>query len=87
MITWNPRKRIENIRAHGIDLAEAERFDFISAVIEEDRDVQSERRFRAIGWIDDRLYFLVYTWRGEDTHVISLRRATKREWRRYDQKT
>jgi uncharacterized DUF497 family protein len=83
MITWTPAKRVENIRKHGVDFVEAKGFDFITALIEEDQDVRGERRFRAIGWIGDRLYFLVYTLRGDDTHVISLRLATKREYRRY----
>ena len=77
MITWNESKRQTNIRKHGIDLAGAERFDFVTAMIDDDWDNQSEQRFRAIGWIDDRLYVLVYTLRGDDTHVISLRGATR----------
>jgi uncharacterized protein len=54
-------------------------------VIENDWESAGEHRFRAIGWIDDRLYLLVYTLRGDDTHVISLRHATRSEYRRYEQ--
>jgi len=85
VITWTPAKRKKNLRKHGIDLADAERFDFITAVIEDDWESEGEHRFRAIGWIDDRLYLLVYTLRGDNTHAISLRPATKREYRRYEQ--
>lgn len=83
MVTWGEAKRQENVRKHGVDFSLALRFDFVTAMIEEDRDAQGEQRFRAIGWIDDRLFFLVFTLRGEDTHVISLRHATKTEYRRY----
>ena len=86
MITWDADKRKRNIRKHrGVDLALAERFDFVTAVIENDWESAGEQRFRAIGWIDDRLYLLVYTLRGNDTHVISLRHATRSEYRRYEQ--
>jgi uncharacterized DUF497 family protein len=86
MITWDADKRKRNIRKHrGVDLSLAERFDFVTAVIENDWESVGEQRFRAIGWIDDRLYLLVYTLRGDDTHVVSLRLATRSEYRRYEQ--
>lgn len=37
--------------------------------------------------IDGRLHMLVFTWRGETMHVISLRKANKREVRCYEQAT
>jgi uncharacterized protein (DUF4415 family) len=55
MIRWTESKHNENFRKHGIDLADAERFDFVTALIEDDWESFGEQRFRAIGWIDDRL--------------------------------
>ena len=40
--------------------------------------------FQAFGFIGERLHILVFTARGEDTHVISLRKANKREVKRYE---
>ena len=83
MTSWNETKRRTNLAKHGVDLALAERFDFETAAYEDDWESEGEQRFRAIGWIDDRLYFLVYTIRGDETHAISLREADKKEQRRY----
>jgi uncharacterized DUF497 family protein len=68
-----------------MDFADAERFDFDRAVIEEDRDAKGERRFRAVGWIGDRLCYLIYTERREEMRVISLRPVTRTERRDYEQ--
>lgn len=45
-----------------------------------------ELRFQALGFIEERLHMLVFTPRGADTHVISLRKANKREVNRYEAK-
>jgi uncharacterized DUF497 family protein len=84
MPTWDEQKRRSNLVKHRVDLALVERFDFETAAIEEDRDIRHERRFRGIGFIDDRLYFLVFTYnRDGEPHAISLRPATPKERRRY----
>lgn len=44
-----------------------------------------EARFIALGYIVDRLYSMVFTVRGDMLRVISLRKANKREVKRYDQ--
>lgn len=83
MVTWDETKRRSNLAKHGVDLADAERFDFENALYEEDWDRQGEDRFRAVGSIDGRPYFLVYTVRDDQAHAISLRLADKKEKRRY----
>jgi uncharacterized DUF497 family protein len=84
-VTWDGAKRRENLRKHRLDLADASRFDFNSAIIKADRDVAHEQRFRAIGYIGERLCFLVFTFRDDDEiHAISLRPATRPERRRYE---
>ena len=84
MTTWDEAKRRENLAKHGMDLADAAEFDFETAVIEEDRDVRHETRFRAIGWIRKRLCFLVFVSREDGgTHAISLPAAARKERRRY----
>jgi uncharacterized DUF497 family protein len=83
MITWDEAKRRRNIAKHGLDLADAARFDWEHAVYEEDRDIRHEQRFRVMGWLDGRLCFLVCTIEGDEIHAISLREADKAEERRY----
>jgi uncharacterized protein len=84
MTTWSEAKRRSNLAKHGVDLALAERFDFVTAIIiEDDSEAYGEQREVAIGWIDDALYVYVYTLRGDEDHAISLRKANPKEWRWY----
>ena len=63
-------------------------FDFETAIYLEDRRHEyGERRIRALGYIEARLYALVYTIRGDALRVISLRRANRREVRTYEEAT
>lgn len=84
MTSWDASKNRRNIAKHGVDLALADGFDFETAIIEEDRDIDHEQRFRAIGLVRETMYFLVFALddRGEP-RVISMRRVTPRERRRY----
>lgn len=84
MATWDEQKRRSNLAKHGVDLALAEHFDWNTAAIEPDRDVDREQRFRAIGFVGGKLYFLVITLSNlDEPHVISMRRTTPKERRKY----
>lgn len=54
-------------------------------IVEDIRRTYSERRFQALGYIGDRLHMLVFTPRDGKVHVISLRKANRREVGRYEQ--
>lgn len=43
-----------------------------------------ERRFQALDLIGNRLHMIVFTPRANKAHVISLRKANKREVKRYE---
>jgi uncharacterized protein len=61
MTSWDETKRRRNREKHGVDLAEAARFDFVTALIlEDDSERYGERRDVALGWIDDVLYVYAY---------------------------
>ncbi|MGV8935008.1 MAG: BrnT family toxin, partial [Gallionellaceae bacterium] len=63
---------------------DVESLDWPSAVVVEDmRKDYGERRFRVFGYIEDRLYALVFTPRENAVHVISFRKANSREVKRY----
>jgi uncharacterized DUF497 family protein len=83
-IDFDPAKNQRNIRERGLSFERVAEFDWDSAVIIEDtRRDYGERRFRVFGYIGPRLYALVFTPRERAIHVISLRKANKREVKRY----
>ena len=60
-----------------------ELFDRAHITIEDDRIDYGEPRYITIGKLDDRMVVLVWTWRGENLRVISMRKANEREQKRY----
>ena len=79
-ITYDPAKQAANLESRGLPFDLAGELDWASAVIIEDtRKDYSERRFRVFGHIDERLYVLVFTPRGDVMHVISFCMANGRE--------
>lgn len=87
--TWDPTKNASNVRDHGIDFIVVERFDWDSAIVEvDDREDYGELREIAKGFIGDVLHVVVFTVRHHAVyHLISLRKATKRERKEYGQGT
>lgn len=87
-IEFDPTKDQANREKHGLSLALAEAFEFDTALIEiDDRRDYQEERFVALGLIGDRVHVMVFTVRGEAIRVISLRKANRREVKRYDDET
>ena len=81
---WDTAKEAENKRKHGLDLSAVKRFEWDLATIEvDDRENYGELREKAVSFIGDVPHVLIFTRRGEDISVISLRTATKQERRRY----
>lgn len=79
MITWDEPKRRENLRKHGIDLAELEPvFDLPMITVEDDRERYGELRLQSLGLWRGRVVFLVWTPREDDiAHLISCRYADR----------
>ena len=85
-IEFDPDKDDINLRKHGISLGLARHMDFGSALIEPDqRYGYGEARFQALGPINDRLHLLAFTMRGDKVRAISMRKANRRERKRYEQ--
>ena len=81
---WNEAKRRENWEKHGVDFSSMNFFSWDTAMVERsDRD--GEVRYIGVGYIWDRLHYVVFTDRGEATRIISLRRANAAERRGYAQ--
>jgi uncharacterized DUF497 family protein len=81
---FDPAKDDGNLDKHGLSLADAEGFEWETAVVREDASKRyAEQRFEATGLIGDRLHVMVYCLRGNAVRVISLRKANSREVKRY----
>ena len=65
-------------------MAEAKHFDWEAALgWLDDREDYGEDRYVALGGIGNYLYYVVYVDRGNIRRIISLRRATRQEVKRY----
>lgn len=83
-IEFDPAKDATNTAKHGVSLALSKRIEWDSAVTWQDaRCEYGEPRYCGIGYIGVRLYFIVYVDRADARRIISLRKANKREERRY----
>ena len=84
-ISFDSAKSEKNLLARGISFELAAEFEWHSALLVEDlRRDYGERRFQALGLIGNRLHMMVFTPRANKAHVISLRKANKREIKRYE---
>lgn len=83
-ITFDPHKDVSNQQKHAVSLAEVRHFEWDTAVVWFDkRRDYGENRQIAIGYIGLRLYVIVFVKRDQHLRVISLRKANRREVRRY----
>ncbi len=81
---WDEAKRLANIAKHDIDFTVAPKLDLDTATIDFSMR-QREIRFSATDFIGNRLCTLIFTVRDNKIRVISLRRASRSEERRYEQ--
>ncbi len=81
---WDEAKRQDNVAKHGVDFWAIEAFVWATAIIGASSR-HGESRYVALGYIEDRLHHVVFAERGDRTRIISLRKASPREGRRYAQ--
>jgi uncharacterized protein len=78
--TWDEVKRERNLKDHGLDFVDAKRvFDGATFTFEDDRFRYDEQRFMTLGLLEGIPVSIVHTETKESIHVISFRKATKRE--------
>lgn len=88
LVTFDPAKNAKNVADRGIPFRMALRLDWSAALVAEDqREGYGEQRFQAVGFIGECLHVLVFTPRPPALHVISLRKANRREVARYEAQT
>lgn len=80
MITFDPAKRDATFKERGLAFEDAE-IVFQGPIIssEDTRADYGERRFQTVGYLAGRMVMVVWTPRGDDTHVISMRKCNDRE--------
>lgn len=82
-IEFDPVKNSKNIQERGLPFDLVAEFDWTTALIAAS-DRRGESRFFAIGYIGNRLHVLVFKKNRTAVRVISLRRANKKEVKRYE---
>jgi uncharacterized protein len=88
MLVWDDDKAAANLAKHGVSFDRVFGFDWDTAQVGvDDREDYGELRMIALGFIGPVLHALVFTERGDDIRVISLRKATKREATAYGTQT
>ena len=86
-IEFDPVKNQINLTKHGVSLAAAAEMDLDRAIVIEDQRFEyGETRFVAYAPIGGRLHVLWFTMRGRVLRAIGLRRANRRDRRRYGQR-
>ena len=85
-ISYDPAKNARNIAERGLSFERVVAFEFETAVIVDDtRRDYGETRHRATGWMNGRLFVLVFVHAKDCLRVISFRKANLREVQRYEQ--
>lgn len=81
---FDPAKDDGNLEKHGLSLADAEDFEWETAVVHEDiRKPYAETRFQTAGYIGNRLHVMVFCLRADAVRVSSLRKANPRGVKSY----
>lgn len=80
MIGWDERKRRTNLKKHGFDFVDAEEiFTDVTFTYEDDRLSYGEQRLVTLGLLRGVVVSIVHTEQNDHLHIISMRKATKRE--------
>jgi uncharacterized DUF497 family protein len=83
---WDERKADTNLEKHGVDFADAAvALEDERALTIDDPDDCGEQRFISL-CMDPTMTVLVivYAWRGDSVRIISARKASRSETRRYE---
>ena len=79
-ITFDPAKRAATLADRGLDFGDATQvFAGPTLTLNDDRIDYGEPRFQTYGLLNGRLVMVVWTPRGADRHVMSMRKCNERE--------
>jgi uncharacterized DUF497 family protein len=81
---WDDDKRQINVKKHGIDFIKASKiFESYTLTIKDDRYDYGEERFVTFGILEGRVVAVVHTENEDSIRIISIRKATKYEEKKY----
>ena len=81
---WSERKRAINLREHGLDFLDAPRvFEGLTFTYEDDRFAYGEQRFITLGLLAGVPVSVAHTESDDEIRIISFRKATGREEKRF----
>jgi uncharacterized DUF497 family protein len=79
-IAYDPAKRKQTLRDHGLDFEDAPlAFAGLTVEVEDTRKDYGEKRIICFGQLEGRLVVIGYTPRGAVRHIFSMRKAYDRE--------
>ena len=83
-ITFDPAKRDRTLAERGLDFLDAAKvFDGVKYQFVDERHDYGEVRITIVGMLKERMVVVVWTARGEDRQIISMRKANDREQEKY----
>lgn len=87
MFEWDDEKADRNLRDHGLSFEDAVPvfLDPYRLEVEDDREDYGETRYYTIGMVNGVVLAVVFTWREDRVRIISARKATRAEQRKYDE--
>ena len=84
-ITFDAAKREKTLAERRLDFEDAAKvFAGVTLTLLDDRRDYGEPRFQTYGFLDGRLIMVVWTPRGRDRHIISMRKCNAREKARFE---
>jgi len=85
-IEYDQNKSKINKQKHNIDFEEAkELFENDEALVIPAKTIENESRYALISKIKDKCFVAIFTYRGENIRIISVRRCRKNEERNYEE--
>lgn len=83
-ITFHAEKRRRTLAERGLDFADAEKvFEGPQYLMADERRDYGEPRYQTVGYLNETMVMVVWTPRGDDLHVISMRKCNERERERF----
>ena len=84
MMTWDDNKRRENLRKHGIDLADLEAvFDYPMLSEQDSGAGHNEIRLKSLCMFRGNVVVMIWTARDDNARIISCRYGDKHETQKY----
>jgi uncharacterized protein len=81
--SWDPAKRLATLVARDLDFVRAREFFDGRLVVHQASPRHNEDRWKTTTELDGDFYTVIWLWRLETRHIISMRRAHAQEIRKY----